>query len=284
MDQVLTVVQKEIKKYGKDNIFMLNESYHGLYQDDYCTFTYYNNITGEFFTDEWSTAWAAPHYSNFECKKFKEAFDEGLVNKDLLLNVLKKKMMKTQISDRLHSHLDMLSPLGLMVKVERGRKWKGIGYLIGLKKKSYQWGVKLWRSDNDYGTSTTTYGKIYDPKTNRIEYININNIDFIDEKRFQKEFIELYNNTLNNCTIKDLDYCSIKINHDYLSYVIENTKGVDYSSAFDETEYEEKKKESEFKTKKMNDLIEWIKTNTDKTDEVEILKFAENLFNRNYGK
>ena len=31
---------------GLENVFYVGENYRGLYEDDYCTFTFYNNLTG----------------------------------------------------------------------------------------------------------------------------------------------------------------------------------------------------------------------------------------------
>ena len=54
------------------------------------------------------------------------------------------------------------------------------GYLVGTFITSYQWGVKMWHSNNDYGTSTTRHAKIYDPTTNRIETVTADYVKFLD--------------------------------------------------------------------------------------------------------
>ena len=55
MVEILTAVQKAIQEYGIENISMVGYNYHGRYEDDDCEFTYYNNVTGNFFYDEWTT-------------------------------------------------------------------------------------------------------------------------------------------------------------------------------------------------------------------------------------
>ena len=53
------------------------------------------------------------------------------------------------------------------------------------------------------------------------------------------------------------------------------------ASAFVEEEYEAKKKATEFRAKKMSELVEWVKTNTDK-EGADILELAERIFKKKY--
>ena len=162
MVEILTAVQKAIKEYGIENISMVGYNYHGRYEDDDCNFTYYNNVTGNFFY----------------------ADKKGYVDHDKLFTFKKYEMTKQfeifKFDNIWGEKFAKIAPFGLRVEVTRGRKWKGTGFLIGTFTTSYQWGVKLWRSNNDYGTSTTRHAKIYDPTTNRIETVTADYVKFLD--------------------------------------------------------------------------------------------------------
>ena len=53
------------KIFGENSVFMAGENYHHGYHDDYCTLYYYCNATGEFFEDEWTSAFACPSYYTY---------------------------------------------------------------------------------------------------------------------------------------------------------------------------------------------------------------------------
>lgn len=70
--------------YGKGNAFLVSKNYRSCYHDDYASFTYYSNATGEYFDDEWTTAFACPAYSCYMTEKtFDEAKEEGLIDVDI---------------------------------------------------------------------------------------------------------------------------------------------------------------------------------------------------------
>lgn len=301
-----TACIEAIAKYGAENIYLVSNSYHGRYEDDDASFTYYNNVTGEFFNDEWSTRFAAPAYGSYECLKFEEAWDNNLVDKERLYKIILERdinFKKNFTYDPWYNHIETVCTWCLRVKVSRGRKWKGTGYLVSTFTKKFQWGVKLWRSDNDYGTSTTRYAKIYDPSTNRIETVNANYIEFLDLNKFIEEYRDLYIEALNNSTVNDL--CVGKAGSNYSPYsgdhygtpmhiqlihmesfeawmMKNHANKFDLSIAYDEVEEEAKKKAEEFKASKMPGIIEWVKTNTDKKTEEEINTLAEHIFNKRY--
>lgn len=287
-----TVVQDAIAQYGVNNIFMVASSYRSMYHDDYCSFTYYNNVTGEFFSDEWATAYAAPAYGNFECMPIAKAFENNLVDKVKLFEVLKERKLNwiNNFTFNFYYKFDELANLHLRVNVSKGRKWKGTGFLVGTFVRSYQWGVKMWHSNNDYGTSHTRYAKIYDPSTNRIETVVSNNVEFVDAEALISKYKEDMINIINNSTSEDIhNRLEIECGTITFEQWLESHKNtIDTSTAFDEVENAKKIKEQEqeakkqaFKEKKMIELIEWVKTNTDKHGD-EIQKLAEHIFNKRY--
>lgn len=288
MEDIKTVAEELIEKFGTENIFLVSQDYHGLYEDDYCNFTYWNNVNGSMPTDKWTTAMACPNFGRYECMTLDEGIEKGLVDMQKLLEYLKatSKIKSLNYIDMI-TEPEKFSGLGLRIESFKGRKWKGFGYLIGEIKKSYTWAVKQWRSDNDYGTSTTNYCKIYDPMTGRIEYVNKNNCRLIDEEKIKNDYVSKYNETVDRAQVNDIvvtdNSVKLKINFDSFANFVktEYVNHINLTEAFDEREYEMRKKSSEFRTQKMNELIEWVKDNTDKKD-LEVLELATRIFNKKY--
>lgn len=305
MAEILTAVERAIAEFGIDNISMVGYSYHGRYEDDDCYFTYYNNVTGEFFKDEWTTRFACPHYGRYECQTLDEADKKGLVDheklfifeKSVMLNMYEKFTFENIWGDTFAK----IAPLGLRVEVKRGRKWKGIGYLIDSFTTSYQWAVKKWRSDNDYGVSTTRHAKIYDPTTNRIETVNASYVEFLDldsiVEQYKKEMIAIVeattvddfsigkNGTSYSPYSGDSNRTPMTIKCDTVSFMdYLKSKGNNFNlvNAYDVVEEEKKAKLLAFKETKMPGIIEWVKNNTDKETEEDIMELAEHIFNKNY--
>lgn len=305
MAEILTAVERAIAEFGIDNISMVGYNYHGRYEDDDCYFTYYNNVTGEFFHDEWTTRFACPHYGRFECQTLEEADKKGLVDHEKLFSFKKSGMLNTfeefTFENIWGDTFAKIAPLGLRVEVKRGRKWKGIGYLIDTFTTSYQWAVKKWRSDNDYGVSTTRHAKIYDPTTNRIETVNASYVEFLDldsiVEQYKKEMIAIVeattvddfsigkNGTSYSPYSGDSNNTPMTIKCDTVSFIeYLKSKGNSFNlvNAYDVVEEEKKAKLLAFKETKMPGIIEWVKNNTDKETEEDIMELAEHIFNKNY--
>ena len=305
MVEILTAVQKAIKEYGIENISMVGYNYHGRYEDDDCEFTYYNNITGNFFYDEWTTRFACPSYGCYECQTLEEADKNGLVDHEKLFSFKKYSMIKQfekfKFDNIWGETFDKIAPLGLRVEVKRGRKWKGIGYLVGTFKTSYQWGVKMWCSNNDYGTSTTRHAKIYDPTTNRIETVTADYVKFLDLdniiEQYKKDMIAIVEAT----TVEDfsigkngtsyspysgdsnLTPMIIKCNTiSFMEYLKSKGNNLNLENVYDVVEEEKKAKLLAFKESKMPGIIEWVKNNTNKETDEDILALAEHIFNKKY--
>lgn len=305
MTEILTAVQKAIKEYGINNISMVGYNYHGRYEDDDCNFTYYNNVTGNFFYDEWTTRFACPAYGCYECQTLEEADKKGYVNHEKLFSFKKfemiKQLEKFKFDNIWGETFAKIAPFGLRVEVKRGRKWNGIGYLVGTFTTSYQWGVKMWRSNNDYGTSTTRHAKIYDPTTNRIETVTADYVKFLDldniVEQYKKEMIAIVeattvddfsigkNGTSYSPYSGDSNDTKMTLKCDVISFMeYLKSKGnkLNLENAFDVVEEEKKAKFLAFKETKMSGIIEWVKNNTDKETEEDIMKLAEHIFNKKY--
>lgn len=305
MAEILTVVQTAIQKYGIDNISMVGYNYHGRYEDDDCEFTYYNNVTGNFFYDEWTTRFACPAYGCYECQTLEEADKKGLVDHEKLFNFKKYEMIKQfekfKFDGICGDTFAKVASFGLRVEVTRGRKWKGIGYLVGTFTTSYQWAVKKWHSNNDYGTTTTRHAKIYDPTTNRIETVTAEYVKFLDldniVEQYKKEMIAIVeattvddfsigkNGTSYSPYSGDSNDTKMTIKCDTVSFIeYLKSKGnkLNLENAHDAVEEEKNAKFEAFKETKMPGIIEWVKNNTNRETEEDILALAEHIFNKKY--
>ena len=259
-----------IDKYGAENIFFLYSSPYDSY--------YYNNITGEIFHCDSSRKFHDILHIN-------TALEEDYVDKEILY----KKVYKDEKDniDKLYFTDSYIKKLFNIAKVEvnRGRKWKGTGYIVGETKSSYQY--------SPWNSSTTYLYRIYDPKTNTIYEINQNYADFKDVKDKFEEYKKYLLDLLNKTKEKDIIYEMSNHKFVFFSYINKFKEfdewmkekydpKIDLSKARDIEQEKQDKKNDEFKAKKMPELIEWVKTHTDKKGD-EIEKLAEHIFNKRYG-
>ena len=285
---VFTVVEEAIIKYGPENIFLISSDYHGLYQDDYCTFHYYNNVTGDEFMDEWSTAYAAPAYGRFEnCLTLKEAEALNLINKDIALQKSKEKLTRLYTNITKEVTQQMAIKYHLEVKVTRGRKWKGTGIIKDVRRTMYQYARPSFRTNDPYwGKKVTDIAIIYDNNSNKIEEVNyaycvpVKLEEMIDSWR--KEILGY----INKATNENLEGLTICI-PEYLKWEdfvarYANELPDDRLYIYPEQDARDAK-EKAFKEKKIAELTEWAKNYTDVKAE-EIPEFVERVYNKRYGK
>lgn len=267
-----TTTEQLIEQYGVENIFMTKREYHGRYEDDDCIFEYYNNVTGEFSSDEWTTRFACPSFSRYEVMPLRKGIEQGLVDTEKLLSILKEKQIRKEY---LGDDLSKSPSAGLRVEVTGGRKWKGQGIFAG-----------IYISNTKFGQ--TISHKIYDPMTGRIEYVTPKFVKFIDEEKIKEDWVAEYNRSLQQCTVDDIkysDYQGISLDvtvKTFFEFAKAYTRPVDLDNAYDEVEIENRRKAMEFRTKKMAELLQWAKEKAGKTDEREALELAIRVFNKNY--
>ena len=287
-EAVFTPVEEAIIKYGPENIFLVSSDYHGLYQDDYCTFHYYNNVTGDEFMDEWSTAYAAPAYGRFEnCLTLKEAQELNLFNKDIALQKSKEKLTRLYTNITKKVTQQMTIKYHLEVKVTRGRKWKGTGIIKDVRRTMYQYAKPSFRTNDPYwGKKVTDIAIIYDNNSNKIEEVNyaycvpVKLEEMIDSWR--KEILGY----INKATNENLEGLTIRI-PEYLKWEVfvaryANELPDDRLYIYPEQDARDAK-EKAFKEKKIAELTEWAKNYTDVKTE-EIPEFVERVYNKRYGK
>lgn len=188
-----TAYMKAIAKYGAENIFMVSNSYRGCYHDDYASFKYYNNVTGETFEDSWTTAFACPCYDNYKCLTFKEAVKYGLVDMKKYLAYLCVEMKKQieKMSPTPTFNLDELIKFKLPVTVKGGRKWRGSGYVVS-------------KFTSKFGRRETTYAVIYDEDHNELREANSAFLNIIGVEELVKGWQQEMIGNIETATIQDL--------------------------------------------------------------------------------
>lgn len=285
---------KRTRETGIDKIFFVGRDYHGKYEDDYCYFTYWDEVKKEFFSDEWGTWAAFPHYDYYEMPiDFGAGWECGLIDKEAYLQVMKERHLN--IIEQSTFDLEVAQDYRLRVSVEGGRKFKGEGYLVNVEESSYRFAHPRYRNhSDDYGLSTTYTAVIWNPIDNTLNRANLKYVKYLDEEQIMKEYKEWAVKIVNRANVYD-----IKSNNQYNlgSYILD----VDYSfnkfmadmwmqahnigdvtvDAYDPEEEERKKKASEYRASKMPGILEWVKNNTDKTGE-EAMLLAIRIFNKNH--
>ena len=262
-------------EYGAENIFLVCEAYQSHYHDDYAVFTYYNNVTGEYFTDNWATAYAAPAYGSYKCTTMKEAFEMDLIDKPLYFGVIMKDARESldKVSFPRFLKAQDYIDLKLLVDVSRGRKWKGRGYVIG------HYSVK-------YGWSSTTYAIVYDPESNQINEVNFEYCDVAEIASLLDGFKKYASEFYDSITVDEFfsDYFLKKgVTRSVEGWLAERSRKVivDFSKASYPARDERDRKRNEFRERKMPELIEWVKANTDKEGD-QIIALAQHIFNKRY--
>ncbi|MBR6908146.1 hypothetical protein IKN40_06825, partial [bacterium] len=128
-----------------------------------------------------------------------------LVDVEFVFDVAKEnkiaEFLNTDISVEFNRYIKDFANSGLIkVKVNKGRKWKGEGYIIGSFESAFNTGYR-----NIY----TTYVKIYDPSTNKIESIAFKNVTDIDYSVLIKIYKDNIVNILNNFNFDEIQKLQI---------------------------------------------------------------------------
>lgn len=275
--RVFPRVMEAIAEHGAENIFLVGERYRGGYHDDYASFTYFNNVTGEEFNDEWTTAFACPAYDCYKCLTLQDAFAAGLVNLEMFLK-MKREDILNHLESASPTYMDaaQLEKYKLLVTVNRGRKWKGTGYVVGSRTMRFGW-------------KEVTYANIFDPVANVINEISMENVENTELvplfNEWKAQMVEKANNATVSCLLVSEDgnvnYPDLHIPFKAWLCIRANEIKVDTSTASWPAQEARDKKKADFKVKKLAELVEWVKSNTDKQgDDIQLL--AERIFARRY--
>ena len=288
------------RKIGADKLFFVSRDYHGKYEDDYCYFKYWNEVTKEFVDDEWGTWAAFPSYDYYEMPvDFGAAWEAGLIDKEAYLEK-QKAVILSNIDSTTICHKDLWD-FNLRVSIDGGRKWKGEGYLINIEESSYRYASPMFRNKyygvpKDFGVSTTHTAVIWDPMNNTINRANAKYLKFTDLETITEKYKEWAKNVVNKATVYDIKPINgnahnfglyLRVDYMFITFMdnvwMKEHPMYDISDAYDPEMEAKKKKESEFRATKMPELIEWVKNNTEKKGD-EILELAIHIYEKRYGK
>ena len=291
---------------GLENVFYVGENYRGLYQDDYCTFTFFNNLTGEFFYDEWTTAAACPACDSYYegIYTVKEGLELGLIDMEKVFELNKKRfesMVESNAEKIFRSESLENNGFFPRVKVSKGRKWRGEGYLVDLTTNVYHFGPTYGRS---YNTSTSTTARILSLEDFQIHYCNADYLEFVEVEKITemykvwaknlvyKMFQDLYNSKYyfnqDTLTWKILPGLEDQCNFSVEKFFERHNEMVNHISrmniisarAYDAKVEEERKAYSTKLAEQLPNVIEWVKENTDKTTDDEIMGLALHILNK----
>lgn len=291
---------------GLENVFYVGENYRGLYQDDYCTFTFFNNLTGEFFYDEWTTAAACPACDSYYegIYTVKEGLELGLINMEKVFELNKKRfesMVERNAEKIFRSESLENNEFFPRVKVSKGRKWRGEGYLIDIETNVYTFGPTYGKG---YNTSTSTTARILSLEDFQIHYCNADYLEFVEAEKIT----EMYKTWAKNIVYRmfqDIHNSKYYFNQDTLTWKILSglEDQFDFSvekfferhnemanhisrmntitiNAYDAKEFERKAQYSRRLAEQLPNVIEWVKENTDKTTDSEIMELALHILNK----
>lgn len=293
------------------NIIMMNMNMQTL------SFRYIILEDGITYDNDDYEVWGAVLYDTIEKKVHTTAYGHGTDMKERsnsieLCNVssdIKQSLIEEMISVMLNetpivsdSVLENIArcssednPTAIPVNVVRGRKFKGTGYLI------YSISTSL---NLRFGTFTKTFTKpvILDPTTGIIHTINsFGYLEYDDE--FCNNFKNLVAKGLkmNESTVYSLAHLwAYKMSYSHCDSINYNNKvkslgntGAKYinipeivklsiNANIAKRELENAIAREALKKEKMPAIIEWVKNNTDKKTDEDIMKLAEHIFNKKY--
>ena len=276
-----------IAEIGAENVFYISNHYSSHYHDDDCTFIYWDNINGKVISDSWSTRFYCPDFKLYTANviTFENAIKEGLVNMELLY-----KLAIEKAQDTIKYKVNLIKEINLqhhpLVKVSRGRKWKGTGFLVSAETNTYGYG---------YGQTTTTKARILSTEDFQIHSVNYHYVEFVDFDNIVKEFADHANKVLEDYvnsgrvneffnTPTSTPYISMRDTSflDFDKFIEGRYPNVDslIANAYDPEEEERKRKFSEQKSKDFASLMEWVENKTDKTGDLEKSKLAIHIMNK----
>ena len=271
-----------IAEVGVENIFYVSRDYHGRYEDDDCTFTYWDNLNGKYIYDYWGTHFAAPSFFLYEDNiiRFSAALEAGLVNIDLFTNS-KVELLHNVVNnisfkdEKIHDAIVKTNPL---IKVEDGRKFKGTGYL-----------VEKIVNENHHGTRTIA--KVLSLEDFQIHYCNYRYVRFVEVENIIDAYKTYAHETIDNKKAKGNNYVidastgkTYDIIPSFEEFVKRYNNNIDYlvATAPDPEQEEKNRKLAAKRAENFQNIVEWVKNNTDKTEENDIMQLALRIVNKRY--
>lgn len=245
------LIRTHIKLYGENSAFLVSESYRSCYHDDYASFTYYSNITGEYFEDEWTTAGACFPYDCYKTKEFNDAKEEDLID----IGIYNSKYI---IPETLLKYDDSLFVFALQckkapyVEVFSGKKMKGCK------------GIAIDSYKHRFGGE---YYIVYFPEEDRFASISVKNL------KLDREFIDKVNNCWRNAREEEM-----RINHRLRSLNANDILESLYPENYREYVIDLQNRWRDITLGITPNLLTWVREHfTDVTEEFEIRRIAEKI-------
>ena len=278
-------IVKTIVELGAENVFYMHQLYKGLYDDDYCDFYYWDNINGKVITDHWTTACGCPAFDTYieNILTFDDAVHMGLVNMDLLKKYnIEKTLNYVKSTHNLKDVNGIIKKNYPLVKVEGGRKFKGIGYYVDT----------VNTSENPQYDNVEA--RILSLDDFQIHYCSPQYVQLINTNEIVENYIKWTTDILNKVILNNsystffnmdgVDWIIRDVSFSFEAYVktqVDPTIEYLIKNAYDPKAEELKKKRAEKMTKKYNDILEWVKTKTDITEESTQIALAIKILNKN---
>lgn len=286
-DYTIPEIVKTIAKLGVENVFYISKSYRGLYEDDDCWFSYWDNVNGEIIHDYWTTAAACPSFDLYteNVITIGQAQENNLLNMDLVKkfninNALKVVSGRALLS---HENAEIIKKYNPIVKVERGRKFRGTAYYITE--------IETYNNPN---YPARVEAKVLSLDDFQIHYCNPSFIQLVEMDKIVEDYIRWATDVINNVVDKntyslffDMNGVTWGIkdeNFSFENYVAANANNIDHllANAYDPRREEEKKRLAENKANEFPKILEWVKTKTQVTDEADQIALAIKILNKKY--
>jgi hypothetical protein len=278
---------KTIAERGAENVFYISKSYRGLYEDDDCYFSYWDNVNGEIITDYWTTAAACPNFNLYvnDIITIEQAQENGLLNMDLVkkFNIDNALQAVKNCSTYTHVNAEIIKKYNPIVKVERGRKFRGTAYYI----------TEIETCNNPNYPSRVE-AKVLSLDDFQIHYCNPSFIQLVEMDKIVEDYIKWATDIINNVADKNTYSSFFDMNgvtwgikdesFSFESYVAAHANNIDHLlvNAYDPRREEEKRRLAENRANEYPKILEWVKTKTDVTEESAQIALAIKILNKKY--
>lgn len=285
-DYTVPGIIKTIAELGAENVFYISKSYKGLYEDDDCWFSYWDNVNGKIIDDYWTTAAACPSFDLYteDIITIEQAQENNLLNMDLVKKFNIDNVLKVVNNRKNHTHenAEIIKKYNPIVKVERGRKFRGTAYYIA-----------EIETHNNLNYPARVEAKVLSLDDFQIHYCNPNFIQLVEMDKIVEDYIKYATNIINMVVnrnaystffdMKGVTWGIKDENFSFESYVSIHSKNIDHLlvNAYDPRREEEKKRLAENRTKEYARILEWVKTKTDVTEESAQIALAIKILNKN---
>ena len=286
-DYTVPGIVKIIAELGAENVFYISKSYRGLYEDDDCYFSYWDNVNGEIITDYWTTAYACPSFDLYteDIITIEQAQENNLLNMDLVKKFNINNVLKVVNNRKNHTHenAEIIKKYNPIIKVEHGRKFRGLAYYIAE--------IETVTNPN---YPAKVEAKVLSLEDFQIHYCNPSFVQLVEMDKIVEDYIKWATDIINNVAnrnaystffdMKGVTWGIKDENFSFEAYVSIHSKNIDYliATAYDPRNEEEKKRLAENRAKEYTKILEWVKTKTDVTEESAQIALAIKIFNKKY--